>query len=191
MVLGAGICGMKSFGLTRPRRWVLLAFLAMILTGLMARHGLLPHPLEGGPLPDFVVTPLDGEPYVFQSAAGKVVILEFWTSWCVPCMVALPRLEALHRWIEEEGVAAEVHCINVGESADRAAEVWSRKQFTMPLLLDRDRMVAEQLHASALPTTVMTINRRVEWVEVGTRRIHVNAMKDRIMQTLKMSPTPP
>ena len=180
-----------SFGRRHPWRWVLLAFAAMVATGLVTRHRWLPHPLEGQPLPGFVATHADGDPALFQPPADRVIILEFWASWCVPCMVSLPRLEALHAWIQSADVAAEIYCINVGETSDRAREVWSAKRFTMPLLSDPDGAIAETFDVVTLPTTVLAIDGRVEQVHVGSRRTQLTAMKQRITAMLETAASPP
>ena len=181
---------MKSFGIRHPWRWVSLAFVAMVLTGLTARHGLLPHPLKGEPLPKFLAEPLEGMPYIFEAEPGRVIIVEFWASWCVPCMVSLPRLEKVQAWIREEGVNAEIQCINVGEPPARAAEVWSAKQFTMPLLLDPHRIVADRFRVTTFPTTMLAVDGRVEHVDVGTRNTHAVQIKKRIVAALERAPAP-
>jgi len=181
---------MKPFGIRHPWRWIALAFGVMVLTGLAARHGLLPHPLQGKPLPEFIAEPVNGDAYIFRPAMGRVIILEFWASWCMPCMVALPRLEAVHAWTKAEGVNAEIYCVNVGEPPERAASVWAAKQLTMPLLLDPHHRVADRFRVSTFPTMLIAANGRVEEIKIGTRRTHPETLKERIRYLLATTGAP-
>lgn len=51
--------------------------------------------LEGQPAPDFSTTTMEGEPWALSDQSGKVVVLDFWASWCGPCIQAMPDLVEL------------------------------------------------------------------------------------------------
>jgi thiol-disulfide isomerase/thioredoxin len=58
------------------------------------------------PLPDIRVPLLDGGMFDLKSARGKVLLIDFWASWCAPCLVELPQLQKLHRTEKDRGLLA-------------------------------------------------------------------------------------
>ena len=67
---------------------------------------------EGRPAPAFRLTTLDGQPVALEDLAGKVVLLDFWATFCAPCVAALPDLQALHAKYQSAGFSV------VGVSVD-------------------------------------------------------------------------
>jgi peroxiredoxin len=67
---------------------------------------------EGRPAPAFKLTTLDGQPISLANLEGKVVLLDFWATFCAPCVAALPELQALHSKYQSRGFAV------VGVSVD-------------------------------------------------------------------------
>jgi len=64
--------------------------------------------------PDFTLRSLDGEPVTLSAFRGKVVILDFWASWCYPCRISMPALHALWEKYRNQGV------VLLGVSLDRS-----------------------------------------------------------------------
>jgi thiol-disulfide isomerase/thioredoxin len=62
------------------------------------------HPLVGSPAPDFTFTTLDGETVSRDSLRGHLVVVDFWATWCAPCVEAMPMMDALSRTFAREGV---------------------------------------------------------------------------------------
>ena len=71
----------------------------------------------GLPAPDFATTTLAGKPLSLQSLRGKVVLVDYWATWCGPCKMAMPTLEALHRKFAAQGLTV------VGISVDDPSTV--------------------------------------------------------------------
>lgn len=76
---------------------------------------------EKGPAPDFSATDLSGRPVSLRSYRGRVVVLDFWASWCDPCIRLIPDLKALHRDFAGEGVVLIGVNSDDSENALRAA----------------------------------------------------------------------
>lgn len=74
----------------------------------------------GAAMPDLTVTTLDGRAIPLRSLAGKVVLLDFWATWCAPCVRELPNMQALYEAHSREGLEI------VGLSLDSAPETVSR-----------------------------------------------------------------
>ena len=86
-------------------RWLaiglLLAVLALLAWGLRAQAG---GPLESGLAPDFTLTTFKGETITLSELRGRVVIVNFWASWCPPCREEAAYLEATWRKYKDQGV---------------------------------------------------------------------------------------
>lgn len=70
--------------------------LQIIALALLALSAAVPAGAQGGSALDFTATALDGTPFSGRSIAGKAVLLDFWGSWCAPCVHAFPTLRRLH-----------------------------------------------------------------------------------------------
>jgi len=70
----------------------------------------------GEPAPDFETTTLDGQPFNLSSLHGKIVLLDFWATWCAPCVAELPNIRKLHDQYSADGLVA------VSISFDRDAD---------------------------------------------------------------------
>jgi peroxiredoxin len=108
---------------------------------------------EGEPeAPDFTLTDLDGHPFQLKSQRGKAVLMEFWASWCGPCRLEMPIVEKLHRRFQHKGLT--VVGIN-DEDPEVAQEFLQDKEFTFPMLVDKDGEVADSYEVDAIPTLVL------------------------------------
>lgn len=90
------------------------------------------------PAPAFAVRDLDGRPITLDSLRGRVVLLDFWATWCAPCLKSMPELEALHRRYSGRGLTV------LGVSTDEGGIDLVRKfararKVTYPIALDDER----------------------------------------------------
>jgi thiol-disulfide isomerase/thioredoxin len=106
----------------RLRRHLTLANLVTIAVLAWATPRLLPHlgavvGVESGPAttPDYAFVSLDGAALSADSLRGKVVLVNFWATWCTPCRVEMPALQRMHERHQAEGFAV------VGLAVDRAS----------------------------------------------------------------------
>ena len=85
-----------------------LVALTLLPTVPVAAQGMMdapPPPLPAGThAPDFATKTLQGKPLSLKSLRGKVVLLDFWATWCGPCRMATPTLEALHKQFGSKGL---------------------------------------------------------------------------------------
>jgi thiol-disulfide isomerase/thioredoxin len=91
---------------------------------------------------------LDGDAVSLSDFRGRVVIMEFWATWCGPCRYSTPSLEAIYRRYRDRGVT--VLLINEAEPIDRVRS-WAGRRFTAPILLDQTGGVARLYRVSGIP----------------------------------------
>lgn len=91
------------------KRWLLFIFIVAPVLYLLA-YGLtrnprdLPSALLGKPAPDFSLQTLDGKTVTLDSLKGKPAVINFWATWCGPCLYEHPVLKSAHETYEKEGV---------------------------------------------------------------------------------------
>ena len=146
---------MTAIDLQRRRRFA--AALALAAAGLRpaaaevagARHSPWPH---GVATPPLALPGLDGPPHDLVTARGQVVLLNFWASWCEPCVAELPALERLAQQRAADGLT--VWAINHRESEAAVRRFRQRTGTTLPLLMDNDGSAARAWQVRTFPTTV-------------------------------------
>jgi cytochrome c-type biogenesis protein len=103
-----------------------------------------------GAAPDVQFTKLDGGAMRLNDLRGRVVVLNFWATWCIPCRAEIPALSAMQKDLESRGLAV------VGVSYDDTADLVKSFQKDIPQSYEvvlGGREVGSQLPASPLPTT--------------------------------------
>jgi len=105
--------------------------------------------------PDFQLEDMDGEKYSLESYRGKVVILNFWATWCPPCRREIPSMEALHQAFRDEAFA--ILAINEWETEDHVFAFMGQLAVEpgFPILFDLDSEVAQSFGVKGLPTTLL------------------------------------
>ncbi len=108
----------------------------------------LPKPFAA---PDFTLQDDDGKIHRLADYRGKVVVLNFWATWCPPCRYEMPSMERAHKKVQGENIV--LLAVNVGESADQVFEFTGQYPVTFQLLLDTDGSVIKKYPVIGLPTT--------------------------------------
>lgn len=124
------------------------------------------HPLLGKPTPRFTAKTLSGEDVELKDQPGEVFVLDFWATWCDPCVEALPKMAELAKELEEQGV--RFYAVNVGETADVIEEFLKAKKLDIPVIVDPESRLATAFAATAIPQTVLIgKDGRVEAIHLG------------------------
>ncbi len=108
-------------------------------------------PSPGAAAPALGLPGTDGRVHRLADYRGKVVLVNFWASWCEPCREEMPSIERLRRSLR--GKPFVVLAVNVGEGAQAARRFADAVQLGSALLLDRDGATARAWGARALPST--------------------------------------
>jgi peroxiredoxin len=104
---------------------------------------------EGQPAPDFSLPTLDGGELSLASLRGRVVLLNFWATWCKPCEDEMPAMERLYRSLRDQGFALLAVSVDVGDSEVEAFR--TRLGLSFPILRDPDRKVANLYQSPRFP----------------------------------------
>lgn len=112
---------------------------------VLAVLGALPHahPAAASDLgqaaPVLAVTELDGQPFDLTAQRGKVVIVNFWATWCPPCRTEMPALNAIYQRYHARGV--ELIGVSADRPRDRAAAVRMMRTYSYPAAMMADAKV--------------------------------------------------
>ncbi|MEW5787973.1 MAG: TlpA disulfide reductase family protein [Pseudomonadota bacterium] len=132
-------------------------------------HGLTPIATPY-PAPPLKLKDLDGKPHDLADLKGKLVVVNYWATWCPPCRREMPSLERLNQKLKDRGLA--VLAVDVGEDADTVFSFTGQLEPapTFPLLLDLDSQAMQAWKVKGLPTTfVVDAQGRVTHRAVGGR----------------------
>ena len=109
--------------------------------------------LVGKAAPDFTLELLDGKQFQLSKTKGKVVVLDFWATWCGPCLQAMPQVDSVTREFKDRDV--QLIAVNLQESPKQITDMLERHKLELTVALDRDGVVAERYAANAIPQTVI------------------------------------
>lgn len=109
-------------------------------------------PEASRPAPDFRLRSFDGRVIALSDYRGKVVILNFWASWCTPCKQEMPNLERVWQEFKDRGVV--VLGIDVLDDMEDAAAFLEALKITYPNIFDPGNARMNTYRVTALPTTI-------------------------------------
>jgi cytochrome c biogenesis protein CcmG, thiol:disulfide interchange protein DsbE len=130
-----------------------------------------------GPAPDFTLATFDGQPVHLADYRGKVVVLNFWASWCGPCREEAPVLESIWENYKDRGVVV-LGVAYVDTDANSKAYM-SEFYISYPNGPDLETRISEAFHIQGVPETFV-IDQRGQIAEF----IYAGVQKDKLMATL-------
>ena len=108
------------------------------------------------PGPRWTLTGLDGKPVSLAAHKGKVVVLDFWGSWCGPCRLELPHLQKAYEQYKAKGVAFTTVNVEMADSPEEhkriATEYMKANSFTFPVAIDPENVAVQAHKVESYPT---------------------------------------
>lgn len=159
--------GIVALALTPPPQRALQTVLD---TREFSRHGRYAQALQplapAIPAPALDLADYDGTGYRLERDAAAVTLVNFWASWCKPCVKEIPSLQRLRESVPDAGF--EIVTVNVGESRQRIDSFLARVPFDLPLLLDSDSQAAKDWKIYVYPSTYLLDHRgRIRYAYLG------------------------
>jgi len=118
------------------------------------------------PAPALKARDMSGASKTLADYRGKVVVLNFWASWCPPCLREMPSMERLR--VKMKGQPLEIVALASAEGPDDVKAFLSKMQLGFPILLDADGSNTQRWKVFALPTSFLLDRQgRVRYVLTG------------------------
>jgi peroxiredoxin len=141
---------------------VLVAFASGVAWSMGSRV-----PVVGTAVEDFQLVDLSGKMQSLSQYRGKIVLLNFWATWCKPCTTEMPAMQTIYDKLRDKGFV--VLAVNELEDDAKVREHIKQYGHTFPVLMDRDNKVANQFGVFGLPVSVFIDEKGVvqEYVKGG------------------------
>jgi peroxiredoxin len=136
-------------------------------------------PTVGMQAEDFQLVDLDGKTQSLSQYRGKIVLVNFWATWCKPCTTEMPAMQVTYDKLRSKGFV--VLAVNELEDDAKVREHIKQYGHTFPVLMDRDNKVANQFGVFGLPVSVFIDQegRVQEYIKGGL------LTEDKIVQTVQ------
>ena len=131
--------------------------------------------------PDFTAKDMNGNTVHLSDLRGKVVLIDFWASWCMPCKKSMPHLIELYNAFGDTSFT--VIGINVDTQLDKVKEFEEElnADIPFPVIFDKNSMIPPLYKVEGMPTTIV-VNRQgvIKYKEVG----YTNELKEKLDKTI-------
>jgi len=142
---------------------------------------------SGGATPPLALPDLDGRQQRLEAYRGKVVLINFWATWCEPCREEMPSMNKLRTSLA--GRAFEVLAVNLAEPETRIRRFMEQVPMDFAVLLDRDSSVAKAWKARVLPVSYLVgPDGRIRYSVLGGMDWNEERVRKAILDMLSPAP---
>lgn len=140
----------------------------------------------GAPAPDFEYQPLATTEISlkkFSQSQGKVIYLDFWASWCKPCLISMPKLDRLRS--ELKGKGFEVIAVNLDDDPEKGRVFLAKHRVNYPVVQATDDTITDLYQIYGLPTSYLVDRQGVlRYVHQGFREGDLSKIRHEVEQLL-------
>lgn len=138
--------------------------------------------------PAFTLTDSEGKVHKLEDYRGKVIIVNFWATWCPPCRAEMPSMQRAWEQLREEDIL--MLAINVGQDEEAIFQFTADYPVDFPLLMDQDSAVTGKWPVRGLPSTyVVDTEGRLAYKAIGGREWDDPALLDQVRALKKPATT--
>ena len=158
---------------------MVLALCSVLYSAVTAAEVKLLPESERMAAPDFVIEKLEGGKTSLAEHRGKLVVLHFWATWCMPCRVEMPGMESLWQQYKDDGLV--ILAVSIDEGSKGRVEKYKQIfELSFPILLDPESEVNDLYKVSNMPTSflidgegqiVSYVSGAADWLEPDTVRL--------------------
>jgi len=116
---------------------------------------------------DWRIQTLEGEEIDFSVFEGKVIFLNFWATWCAPCVAEMAAIQRLYESLKEEGL--EVVCIS-NEKSEKVEKFVDEKEFTIPIFIIKGLRPKELMTKGIPATFIISKDGMIEYQHIGSAK---------------------
>ena len=156
---------------------------ALLAPGIVSAAGGTLTPWSGGATPPLALRDVRGKEHKLADYRGKVVVLNFWATWCDPCREEMPSMQRLQDKLAGKPFA--ILAVDYGEGVPRINDFLKKVPLRFTVLLDRDTSAATAWKVKVLPTTmVIDTEQRVRYIVVGDLQWDSQVVEEQIRKLL-------
>lgn len=170
----------------RLNRLPQLVFLTLIASALAlsSANSLAKGKKVSGKAKDFTLSSNTGKNIRLSDLKGKVVMINFWASWCGPCRQEFPLLDDMYKRYQPAGF--ELLGVNIEPKKKDADKLLKQIPVTFPILYDTEQKVSELYDVSAMPTTILIDkNGKMRYLAKGYKPGYEKDYKEQVKALLK------
>lgn len=136
---------------------------------------------------DLELRSFEGEPFALESLRGKTIFINFWATWCPPCLAEMPFMQNLYEDLKDENIAFVF--ISTDDDIEVAKRFVEAKSYSLPMYRLSGN-VPEMYVVRSLPTTyVISPSGQMATVHVGMANYDTKGFRDFLRQTMRVDPT--
>ncbi len=137
-------------------------------------------PTAGAAASDFTLRDVDGKDVRLSDYAGKVVLIDFWATWCTPCQAELPHLQELYDQYKDKGFVVLAVSMDGPETLANVAPFARQNNLTFPMLLDEDTKVVAVYNPKRTAPLSVLVDRKGR---IARARAGFNAGDEKLIAT--------
>ena len=144
---------------------IFILLLCLCLTGCGASKESYEPLKEGDVYRDFTGELADGGSFTLSDHEGKIILLNFWATWCGPCVGEMPAFPQL---IEKYGDSLALVAVDSGEKTKTVTDFLDNRGYTFPVVLDTDGSISNMYPTDGIPyTLIIDTDGRIAYINLG------------------------